>query len=39
MVENLFVENIAYCSDYDEDFSPYIYKVKVEYRMLEPQEL
>jgi Fanconi anemia group M protein len=36
IVKNLFIENIVYRSEYDEDVSPYIHKVRLEYRVVEP---
>ena len=38
IVENLFIENILYRSEYDEDVSPYISKVKIEYRVVDPPD-
>ena len=38
IVNNLFIENIVYRSEYDEDVSPYVHKIKIEYRFVKPPE-
>ncbi len=38
IVNNLFIENIVNRSEYDEDVSPYVHKIKVEYRFVKPPE-
>lgn len=38
IVDNLFIENIIYRSEYDVDVAPYIHGVKMEYRILKPPE-